>query len=189
MRAARRRIEQGNGQGKATVVTQVMTGGERDGALDRLPVGEQGRLRFGLEQWLEKRAGVGDLPEVTVEAARVLADELDADTGASPLWGRFTHLLELLTAPETQAQAFIAEAAAIYESLGAVAGAESWRSVNQRDALERGDDPARWERIVPVGCVRGRHRPHNWGGGVAVCLDCETTLEVPSIRRVTNGSK
>ena len=65
-----------------------------------------GRVRAGLEQWLIDQP---DLPAVTVEAARVLADELDADTDASPLWGRYTAILETLTAPEVQAHAVAGE--------------------------------------------------------------------------------
>src|SRR5512133_444086 len=47
--------------------------------------GSMGRVRGGLEAWLKTREA---LPEVLVSSARVLADELDAASDSSPLWGR-----------------------------------------------------------------------------------------------------
>jgi hypothetical protein len=114
-----------------------------------------------LEAWIEKRAVGGDLPEVTVEAARVLADELDADTGASPLWGRYTALIETLTAPQLEAQAFNAEVREIYEEFARIRAAEAWRVEQYRKAVNAGDPhPERWSHFVPIGCLLGRHQWH-----------------------------
>jgi hypothetical protein len=97
-----------------------------------LPVREPGRVRAGLEAWIAKRAVIAELPEVTVEAARVLADELDADPDASPLWGRYTALIETLTTPQLEAQEVNAEVRAIYEEFASIRIAEEWRAAPRR---------------------------------------------------------
>jgi hypothetical protein len=142
-------------------------------------VGEPGRVRSGLESWLESRAGLGDLPEVTVEAARVLADELDADTGASPLWGRYTALIETLTTPQLEAQAFNHETRLIFEEFATIQAAESWRAEKCRQARAEGKDATRWGHLCPLGCVMGRHDWYQWGGpdSPKTCLDCRGRLE------------
>jgi hypothetical protein len=51
------------------------------------PNGSIGRTRAGLEVWLARQDV--ELPEMLVEAARSLADEVDREPKASPLWGRY----------------------------------------------------------------------------------------------------
>jgi hypothetical protein len=150
-----------------------------DAISDVLLTGEPGRVRAGLEAWLEKRAVISDLPEVTVEAARVLADELDADTGASPLWGRYTALIETLTTPQLEAQAFNHETRLIFEEFATIQAAESWRAEKCRQARAEGKDATRWGHLCPVGCVMGRHDWYQWGGpdSPKTCFDCRGRLE------------
>ena len=62
---------------------------------DTPPPVEAGRCRAGLESWLDGRET--SLASSLVEAARALADELDADPSSSPLWGRYSTLLGQLT--------------------------------------------------------------------------------------------
>jgi len=146
--------------------------------VDVLPVGEPGRVRAGLEAWIEKRAVRSDLPEVTVAAARVLADELDADTSASPLWGRYTAILETLTVSQIEAQQMNAEMRAVVESVALAGRDEEWRAAKYREAVARDEDPTVWEKVVPIGCVRGIHkwrRPDYWR--VVRCEYCETERE------------
>jgi hypothetical protein len=164
-RAARRRAK-GNGQHPDTIV-------------DALPVREPGRVRAGLETWIAKRAVIAELPEVTVEAARVLADELDADPDASPLWGRYTALIETLTTPQLEAQEFNAEVRAIFEEFASIRIAEEWRAAQAAKARAEGKDASRWGHLCPVGCVQGRHDWHQWGGPESPksCLDCHGRLE------------
>lgn len=157
-RAARRRAA-GNGQ-KADVSKVA----------DMAPAGGPGRVRVGLEAWVARRAVVSDLPEVTVEAARVLADELDADPDASPLWGRYTALVEVLTAPQVQAQALHAEQRAIFEELATIRTAEKWRADQARRARVAGEDPSRWGLLVPIGCAQGAHAWHP--DNPQTCTDC-----------------
>jgi hypothetical protein len=138
-----------------------------------------GRVRAGLEQWL---VGQPDLPEVTVAAARVLADELDADTDASPLWGRYTAILETLTAPEVQAHAVAGELRALIESVALAQADEDWRNEKHVRAIERGDPLAwGWEKVVPISCARGRHswksHPDYWGA--VHCEHCDTERVEP----------
>lgn len=129
-----------------------------------------GRVRAGLETWLDDRH---DLPGVIVEAARVLGDELDDAPAHSPLWGRYTALLELLTTPDREATAFNEEARALYEEFASIDVAEKWRAQKYREAEAAGEDPSRWSRLVPVGCLKGRHRWHQWPAGPRrMCLDC-----------------
>ena len=70
-----------------------------EGGRSRSSNGSMGRVRGGLEAWLNTRE---DLPEVLVASARVLADELDAASDSSPLWGRYTVLMQALTEPQFQ---------------------------------------------------------------------------------------
>jgi hypothetical protein len=55
---------------------------------------EPGRCRAGLEAWLVDQF---DVPEAVTEAARALADRVDADPRNSPLWGRYSTVLGMLT--------------------------------------------------------------------------------------------
>jgi hypothetical protein len=57
------------------------------------PDDEPGRCRVGLETWLETQPNV---PEALTEAARSLADRVDADPRNSPLWGRYAHVLSMV---------------------------------------------------------------------------------------------
>src|SRR5215203_3665226 len=54
--------------------------------------GSMGRTRAGLEVWIAQQEG-RDLPASVVEAARSLADQVDGDPDASPLWGRYLDCL------------------------------------------------------------------------------------------------
>jgi hypothetical protein len=134
------------------------------------------RARAGLEAWLEDQR---DVPSVLVESARVLADEVDARPGDSPLWGRYLDCLRQLTGPEQQAIAWNDEVRQIYEEFASIQVAEEWRAEKCRQALADGKDASRWGHLCPVGCVMGRHDWHRWGGpeSPAYCLDCLGRLE------------
>jgi hypothetical protein len=60
--------------------------------------GSMGRTRTGLEVWISKQI---DLPEMLVEAARSLADQVDRDPDRSPLWGRYLDALRQLADPSS----------------------------------------------------------------------------------------
>jgi hypothetical protein len=135
------------------------------------PDGER-RVRAGLERWLREREG-DDLPPVLIESARVLADQLDHARNASPLWARYTTVLMELITPQLEARAWSAEMTAIYEEMAIISVAEAWRAQRCREAIEAGDDPARWTRLVPLGCCLGWHRWHRHGpNSLRPCLDC-----------------
>ena len=137
-----------------------------------------GRVRAGLEQWLVDQP---DLPEVTVAAAKVLADELDAATDASPLWGRYTAILETLTAPQVLATARSEDMQRLHEKVAIGRADEEWRAAKYGEAVARGDPLAEsWERVVPIGCARGGHswrRRDYWG--VVRCRRCATPRAEP----------
>ena len=137
-----------------------------------------GRVRAGLEQWLVDQP---DLPEVTVAAAKVLADELDAATDASPLWGRYTAILETLTAPQVLATARSEDMQRLHEKVAIGRADEEWRAAKYGEAVARGDPLAEsWERVVPIGCARGDHswrRRDYWG--VVRCRRCATQRAEP----------
>jgi hypothetical protein len=113
------------------------------------------------------------------EVARSLADQVDLDPDASPLWGRYLDCLRQLHESEQQAVAWNHEVERVYERLLIVCADEQWRWSKYRDAVEHGEDPTGWERVVPVSCARGRHR---WRG--RYCENCDPTAErdyVPGI--------
>jgi hypothetical protein len=94
---AHRAKKAAEGQAEGAAATRVDAG---DHAGQPAPSnGSMGRVRGGLEAWLNTRE---DLPEVLVASARVLADELDAASDSSPLWGRYTVLMQALTEPQFQ---------------------------------------------------------------------------------------
>jgi hypothetical protein len=96
----------------------------------------------------------------------------------SPLWGRYSELLRQLTGPWAEAQSFNAEVREIYEEFASIRVAEAWRADMRRAASTRGDDPRRWDRLVPQGCARGEHRwrrPDYWGA--QRCADCDVLYE------------
>jgi hypothetical protein len=145
--------------------------------------GSMGRVRGGLEAWLNTRE---DLPEVLVASARVLADELDAASDSSPLWGRYTTLMQALTEPQFQEQAFNAEVRALYTELATMDAAEAWRHRRYLKAVDDGEEhPDRWTKLVPLGCLLEHHRLHQWGGPESpkTCLDCRGRVEDDGVVR------
>ncbi|CAN5472217.1 MAG: hypothetical protein ACR2JP_00095 [Acidimicrobiia bacterium] len=50
-------------------------------------------------------------------------------------------------------------------------GGEQYRAARYR-AATTDEERRRWERPVPVGCVRGDHDWHHWPGGRVECRDC-----------------
>jgi hypothetical protein len=161
-RAARRRAS-GNGQNPDTIA-------------DALPVGEPGRARAGLEAWIAEKQG-WDLPSSVVEAARLLADQVDGDPDHSPLWGRYLDCLRQLHEPEQQAVAWNHEVERLYQELLIVRADEEWRSSKWREAVERGEDPSGWERVVPIGCARGKHKWRKRADSPPYCVHCDPTGE------------
>jgi hypothetical protein len=137
---------------RAKRAEQAMSNG--DGSPDRPPT-EPGRVRQGLEAWLADQ--VSEPEQLVVEAARALADEVDRSPRNSPLWGRLLALYETLLAPVRQAAAWGDEVERLYAEVALSRANEEWRVEQYRAAVERGDDPSGWERVVPIGCARGRH--------------------------------
>ena len=115
-----------------------------------------GRTRAGLEVWIAKQNL--DLPEMLVAAARSLADEVDRDPDASPLWGRYLDCLRQLQEPEQQAKAWNDELRRVFEVMALGRADEEWRNRQHVLAVERGDLLAwGWQKVVPISCVRGHH--------------------------------
>ena len=132
------------------------------------PFVEPGRCRAGLERWLVE---VDTAPAVLVEHCRLLADEVDRDPDSSPLHGRYsTALGQLVAHVEIVAETERARLNAALAEITHAGDIETYRATRYRQAVEAGEDPSRWEKLVPVGCVRGSHRFGPAGG----CLDCET---------------
>ena len=136
--------------------------------------GSMGRTRAGLEVWISKQI---DLPEMLVEAARSLADQVDRDPDRSPLWGRYLDALRQLQEPEQRAVAWNDEVRRLYEVMLIGRADEEWRHSMQMQAIERGDPLADvWQRVVPIGCARGRHswKSHPVYWGAVRCQHCDT---------------
>jgi hypothetical protein len=143
-----------------------------------LPTQEPGRVRQGLEDWLVGRDGFDEAPSALVEAARVLADQVDGEPRNSPLWGRYTQLLETLVTPQVQGREVAAELGEILSEVALAGADEEWRAAKYQEAVARGDDPSGWEKVVPISCVRGQHswrRPDYWG--IRRCEYCDTASE------------
>ena len=154
-----------------------------EGGRPRSSNGSMGRVRGGLEAWLNTREA---LPEVLVSSARVLADELDAASDSSPLWGRYTTLIQALTEPQFQERAFNAEVRALYEEFATIEAAEHWRHRRYLKAVDDGEPhPERWTKLVPFGCLLDRHNWHQWGGPESpkTCLDCRGRVEDDGVVR------
>jgi hypothetical protein len=180
MRALRSR-QAAEEQVEGAVATRVDVGDHADPPAPSN--GSMGRVRVGLEAWLKTREG---LPEVLVSAARVLADELDAASDSSPLWGRYTVLMQALTEPQFQEQAFGVEVRKIYEEFATMEAAESWRHRRYLKAVDDGEPhPDRWTKLVPFGCLLDRHNWHQWGGPESprTCLDCRGRVEDDGVVR------
>jgi hypothetical protein len=141
--------------------------------------GSMGRTRAGLEVWISKQI---DLPEMLVEAARSLADQVDRDPDRSPLWGRYLDALRQLQEPEQRATAWNDEVRRLYEVLLIGRADEEWRHEKHMQAIERGDPLADvWQRVVPIACARGRHswKPHPDYWGAVRCQHCDTEQAAP----------
>jgi hypothetical protein len=125
--------------------------------------------RLGLEAFL----GVAtDLPASLVEAARALADAVDANPDDSPLWGRYTAILDdLHESSSTRDGETSVEHVDFLAQLQTVETAETYRA-KRYNAATTDDERARWVRLVPIGCAEGSHRVKKWPGGNASCLDC-----------------
>ena len=117
-----------------SVVHEQVEGGldtvELPAARGAPPNGSAGRTRAGLEVWITKQDV--ELPEMLVEAARSLADEVDRVPDASPLWGRYLDALRQLHEPEVQAKAW---SSAVREIVPVVA--VDGREVSRGDAASR----------------------------------------------------
>ena len=77
-------------------IVRMCTNGNRRRAepVPELPVvAVPGRIRAGLEDWLEEYP---ELPGALVESARALAGVVELDTDNSPLWGRYQRALDQL---------------------------------------------------------------------------------------------
>jgi hypothetical protein len=138
--------------------------------------GSMGRTRAGLEVWIAQREG-RDLPASVIEAARSLADQVDHDPDASPLWGRYLDCLRQLHEPEQQAIAWNHEVERTYQELLIVRADNEWRFSKYREAVEHGEDPTVWERVVPVGCARGKHKWRQRQFSPPYCENCDPTGE------------
>jgi hypothetical protein len=148
------------------------------------PNGSIGRTRAGLEVWLARQDV--ELPEMLVEAARSLADEVDREPEASPLWGRYLDAVRQLHEPEVQIKAWSAEVRALYEEFATMQAAEAWRAKRYLKAVDDGEPhPARWGTLVPLGCAMQLHRWHQRGGPESpkTCLDCRGYLEDDGVVR------
>ena len=141
------------------------------------PKVEPGRARAGLEEWL---AEFEELPGGIVAAARVLADEVDADSDNSPLWGRYQTALLALSdhVAEVRARTFD-ELAPVFAEVQHASDVERWRAQRYRAAEAAGEDPGRWSRLIPAACAAGNHRPHRWPVGTWECLDCSAEVDPP----------
>jgi hypothetical protein len=142
--------------------------------------GSMGRTRAGLEAWIARQNV--ELPEMLVAAARSLADEVDRDPDASPLWGRYLDCLRQLQEPKQRAVAWNDEVRRLYEVMALGRADEEWRHSQHMQALERGDPLADvWQKVVPIGCARGRHswkhHPDYWGA--VHCQHCDTEQAEP----------
>jgi hypothetical protein len=143
-----------------------------------------GRTRAGLEVWLARQDV--ELPEMLVEAARSLADEVDREPEASPLWGRYLDAVRQLHEPEVQAKAWSAEMRALFTEFATMEAAETWRHQRYLKAVADGEEyPDRWTTLVPFGCLLERHHWHQWGGPESpkTCLDCRGPLEDDGVVR------
>jgi hypothetical protein len=138
------------------------------------PNGTMGRTRAGLEVWIARQEL--ELPESLVAAARSLADEVDREPDASPLWGRYLDALRQLQEPMAVATASNQDMQRLYEKVAIMRADEEWRAMKYREAVERDDPLAEsWERLVPIGCAHGQHswrRRDYWG--VVRCAHCAT---------------
>jgi hypothetical protein len=146
-----------------------------DGSPDR-PSAEPGRVRQGLELWLRDQAVEPE--QLVVSAAQQLADQVDREPRNSPLWGRLIALYEKLLTPARQADAWDFEMERLFAEVALSRADEEWRVEQYRAAVERGEDPSGWSRVVPIGCVHGRHswrNPNYWG--VRVCEHCQSEDE------------
>ena len=137
-----------------------------------------GRALAGLEAWASQ-FGAGDLPQVLLEAARALAAEVDKAPTASNLWGRYAEVVRQLTDHvEALRNEVRDELAPILGELQHLGDVDRYRAERFRRAVADGDpDADRWGRLVPVGCVEGRHRVRRWPGGRTTCADCQVDLD------------
>jgi hypothetical protein len=142
------------------------------------PNGAMGRTRAGLEAWIARQEL--ELPASLVEACRSLADEVDREPEASPLWGRYLDALRQLQEPAYVAAEWGKDLQRLHEVAAIMRADDEWRAAKYREAAERGDALAEaWDKLVPIGCVRDQHewrRPDYWG--VVRCRNCDTEREM-----------
>ena len=124
-----------------------------------------GRARAALDAWLPRAVGA---PEPLLEAAKMLADVVDDDPTNSPLWGRYWRALDALAVAALDSAPDWRETQLELKSTQAV---EEYRARRYRAANTDGER-GRWERMVPVGCLRGEHRWRRETVGYIDCLDC-----------------
>jgi hypothetical protein len=60
-------------------------------------------------------------------------------------------------APAQKATAWNEEVRNLYAEVALSRANEEWRVEQYRAAVERGDDPSGWEKVVPISCAHGRH--------------------------------
>jgi hypothetical protein len=148
------------------------------------PNGSMGRTRAGLEVWIAKQDV--ELPEMLVESARSLADEVDSVPDASPLWGRYLDTLRPVARTGGAGQGVELGGP---RDLRRVRHDRSRRSVAasavSQSRRRRREHPERWTTLVPFGCLLERHRWHQWGGPESrkTCLDCRGQLEDDGVVR------
>ena len=125
---------------------------------DIAPPVEAGRCRAGLESWLRDRESA--LASSLVEAARALADELDADPSSSPLWGRYSTLLAQLTEHHLDVDAYAlrrAEQAVAYVQGGQARCSGCERVLHSCPYCRSGDGDG-----VQVGWAEPAHPDDSW---------------------------
>ena len=133
-----------------------------------------GECRAGLDEWL---AEVSDVPAALVAHCRMLADQVDADPDNSPLHGRYSTALGQLAAHvEIISETERARLESALSEIRHAGDVEQYRARRYRQALDAGEDPSRWSKLVPVACAKGDHRWHTWSAGARACLDCDSDV-------------
>ena len=133
-----------------------------------------GECRAGLDEWL---AEVEDVPAALVAHCRMLADQVDADPDNSPLHGRYSTALGQLAAHvEIVSEAERVRLESALSEIAHAGDVEQYRARRYRQAVDAGEDPSRWSKLVPVACVKGEHCWHTWQAGAQVCLDCDSDV-------------
>jgi hypothetical protein len=100
--------------------------------------------------------------------------------------GRYLDALCQLHEPEVQVKAWNSAIRELYEEFAVIEAAEAWRHQRYLKAVDDGEEhPERWTKLVPFGCLLGRHDWYQWGDGDSprTCLDCRGRLEDDGVVR------